>query len=490
MYNNSNELEALEIFRQKKELFPMTVDCLESEAGRMQAVRLDGVGETPEAPDLDVIWAGLQDGKGCVLCQLTAKPGGRVNSFFAKAIDKNQQEISRANFVSFGTDRAYAKLEIPRDIFHECSVQMQTAAVNERGVAAANQRVVSLEDLYIGELEIQYQIADPIADPIIKGEHKRIRINYYTYGTKDGYDYAYPGIGGGEDQMYLPSGGTIRIKDKELREARMKLMVSNGDKRALHELKRTKYPGEPEIRVEDERIMYRFAEKWKGVRLTDCLGTGYSEMINYLLRITALTKYNRKIIMLVTNIKDICTQIGVDSIGEIPVIEAQLDCFGQGTMIRMADGSQKAVEELKAGEMVQTRDGGSASVKEVKVQDERQLLGLYLDNGETVFLTDGHAVNTANGIYPVYRLREGQDVITEHGTGKICQILPKCERRYTVYSLSLEGDEEWLYAGGMMVHSSDGTELFQDRDWVREDLPEAWRKDYDNALNAGLLYGR
>lgn len=40
-----------------------------------------------------------------------------------------------------------------------------------------------------------------------------------------------------------------------------------------------------------------------------------------------------------------------------------------------------------------------------------------------------------------------------------------------------------------MVYSEDGGELFRDRDWVREQLPEEWREDYDNAREAGLIYG-
>ncbi len=200
------------------------------------------------------------------------------------------------------------------------------------------------------------------------------------------------------------------------------------------------YPNEPRIDVKDSMIDYQFEPKWKGIKLTDCLSPikGYNTWVNYLLEVEALTADKEMIRLIITNIKEILSGGKADSIYEIPPIHAYLDCFGKGTMISMADGSKKAVEEVEAGELVKSKDGRDVPVKEVRIQGEAHVIGIYLDSGEEIFLTEGHAVNTVDGIYPASRLKTGQKVMTENGTGRISRIIPQCGRTYTVYALLLE----------------------------------------------------
>lgn len=480
MKDQAYALEALQIFQENAQQFPMVLHCIEScIESKKNLFKAD---HADEKLDMKVIWAGVQDESHYrIICRLTASAGGLVNAFFAKVMDKDNREVTREKFVSFETSRAFAHLIIPADIFHECYVQMETAAVNERRIRTADQKV-SLCNLYVGNLNVKYQIEAPIIRR--EGKHDQIEISYYKYDAgKSNYDYVYDGRRTGIDQMYLDTFGKILVENVALKKADMILTVSDGSYSG-------QYPSEPDIVVQDSVIDYRFKREWEGIKLTDCLGTSYSATVNYLLEIEAQTTEGDMILLMVTNIKEILSGGKADSIYEIPPIHAYLDCFGKGTMISMADGSKKAVEEIEAGELVKSKDGRDVPVKEVRIQGEAHVIGIYLDSGEEVFLTEGHAVNTVDGIYPASRLKVGQKIMTENGTGCISRIIPQCGRMYTVYALLLEEGAQWLYAGGIMAHSAGGEELFQDRDWVREDLPKEWLTDYDNALKAGLIYGK
>lgn len=481
MKDQTYTLEALQIFKENAQQFPMVLSCIEScIESKSELFKADHADETY---DMKVIWAGVQDESHYrIICQLTALEGGRVNSFFAKVMDKDNTEVAKEQFVSFETNRAFAHLIIPADIFHECYVQMETAAVNERRIGATAKKV-RLSNLYIGNLKVIYQIGAPVITR--KGIYDQIKISYYKNVEESCYDYVYDGKRSGSevDQMYLDSFGNITVKNVALRNADMTLIVSGGSSSG-------QYPIKPRIDVKDSMINYWFEPKWKDTKLTECLGTSSSAMVNYILEIEALTSDDKIILLMITNIKQILSEGKADSIYEIPAIYAYLDCFAKGTMISMADGSKKAVEEIEAGEPVKSKDGRDVPVKEVRIQGEAHVIGIYLESGEEILLTEGHAVNTVDGIYPASRLKEGQKIITEDGTGRISRIIPQCGRTYTVYALSLEEGAEWLYAGGIMAHSSGGEELFQDRDWVREELPKEWLTDYDNALKAGLIYGK
>lgn len=414
MIRELHEYESLQFFRQNAQRFPKTTSCLES--GKVQMCVTRGNACSEEAVDektkMRVICAGRQGEQNCyIICQIASVTDGLIHSFVARVEDGNGREVTRAHFVSFETNRAFARLIIPAAIFHQCGVFMEAASISENRVDVEKYGEVSLKDLYVEQIEASYQIGAPVITR--KGvQADRIEITYYDRAcNKANYDYVYHGRDNydGTDQMYLDSYGSILVKDIELERADAVLTVSKGKDEYGSGYPGKKYPGQAKMEVKGNYISYQFERKWEGVSVTKCLGGFGYAMVDYLL---------------------------------------EIECRAEG-----------------------------------------QVLGIYMDNGEELNLTAGHAVNTVDGIYPAVRLRAGQQVVTENGAGTIRQILPRCGRSYRVYHLCLEEGAQWLYAGGTMVYSDDGEELFRDRDWVREQLPKEWWEDYDNAREAGLIYG-
>lgn len=488
------EYESLQFFRQNAQRFPMTTRCLASGKVQMHVKRGNTCSEDAEdeKAQMRIICAGRQDEQNCyIICRITSVLGGVMHSFVVRVEDGDGREVTKAHFVSFETNRAFARLIIPASIFHQCRVFMEAASICETRVDVQDQEGVSLKDLYVEQIEASYQIGAPVITR--KGiQADRIEITYYGWGCdKENYDYVYHGRSttSGIDQMYFDSYGSILLKDIQLERADAVLTVSKGKDGYGPDCPGKKYPGQAKMEVRGNYISYQFEQRWEGVKVTECLGDFVYAMVDYLLEIEAVTTEHQILCLIITNKKELLAG-GMDShIKEILPIHAYVDCFGEGTMISMADGSKKAVEEIREGELVATKEG-NASVRKIGCRGEGQVLGIYMDDGEELDLTAGHAVNTVDGIYPAIRLRAGQQVVTENGVGTIRQIMPRCDRSYRVYHLCLEEGAKWLYAGGTMVYSEDGEELFRDRDWVREQLPKEWWEDYDNAWKAGLIYGK
>ncbi|MCM1143738.1 MAG: hypothetical protein NC318_08550 [Blautia sp.] len=470
------ENEALKTLTLHTAQFPQANRCI---ASQPLVSNLPEQTENGAEASLEVIGAGRYDAQSNrVICQLASKDSGILNSYYAKVVDRTGKMIVQARFVSFDRDIAFASMLVPREIFEQCSVQMDMAMVGKSVKTASN--TIPLDSFDVQDIKAVFDVAAP---KINRAEsYGTIRISYYQYSSARDYDYVYPGRN--TNQMYFPSAGRITIEGIELRDADGKLMISDGKRKV------TCY--KPVVmEAEDSVITYSFKELWEDTKLTDCFDLNNPHTkADYLLTIEALDINGRCITLMLTNIKSLIEKNDPGRTKTIQDIEVYLDCFSRGTKIRMADGSLKTVENIRKGDLVKTPDGGQVSVREVQAQEDCQVIGIELAGGRVLSVTDGHAVATTDGVFPAFRLKEGQEVLTEDGVDRISHLIPHCERLYTVYALFLEGEEQWLYADGMKVHSSDSGDVFKDRDWIREDLPEEWKADYDNALKAGMLYGR
>lgn len=472
---NIYKSETLQIFEGKEEQFPMISQHIQRKTPMKRAIRQ---AESNSDPILEVIWVGSRDEQNAdVICQMSHADSSMVSSYVAKVLNNEGVEIDRTDFVGFECNTAFAKLTVPKSIFKGCRVYMELASITAAPLRISS-NVIMLEQYNIEDLKIEYNITAPV---IKRPDAKNlIMISYYARSSKTQYDYIYDGRG--PDQMYFPSEGTVTIYNAKLKSASATLRINGGKGYIM-------YPCSPVVNVSDSDIHYEFCDKWSGTKLSDCFDLHFVNADTlYMLTISATDSSGNIITIVITN-GEIAKNEEADSIKKIGPIKSYLDCLAKGTQISMADGSTKRIENICKGDLVKTKDGGSASVREVIMQEECQVVDLILRSGRKLVLTDGHAVYTKDGVYPVSRLKEGQEVVTEDGTDTIDEIVPYCERTYDVCTLHLDGGE-WMFANGVVVYGSDNPDLFSDRDWVREDLPEEWLTDYDNALKAGILYGK
>jgi hypothetical protein len=164
------------------------------------------------------------------------------------------------------------------------------------------------------------------------------------------------------------------------------------------------------------------------------------------------------------------------------------NCFPAGTMITMADGTEKPIEAIEKGDYVTGRDGSPQLVTETMT---RQYMGnmvkINFDGNHTLILTPDHPVFTWNRRFENYifidanRVRKGALVAT-HFSGK--ENMKVSRKRIChnfsapVYNMTTIPDHTYI-ANGIIVHNCDCMvePRLKDSDDLIKDL-----KDYVNGV--------
>lgn len=479
--------DVFRIFRKSGEDFPMLERALimEPDKKRMIMFRtnalaaMSNVDGMEDGSDLQVLWTEA-DGKGNVriFCQMSPQNGTVADSCLARIRDDSGKVVAEHSFVNFGKNMAIADLEVPERIFDKCILTLEKACIGKDVRFCSG--CVPLSRYDTRALKADYQILAPC---IKRAGHQKICISYYRYSDDSNYDYVYKD-GLSKNQMYLEGEGRITLRGVDVKKPQINLGVDGGRGMVWYK--------HPYVAAQDNVIEYRNNPEWNvplwDVYTKDVYGNGQAK---YLLMIQAQRVDTEKLIsLLITNIPELLASGDYDSIKELPRISVYLDCFGAGTKIRMADGTDKEIEAIRPGERVLTEGGGEAVVKSLEEQAACRRETVLFEDGRSIYLTEGHGVYTSKGVWPAHRLQQGQQVMTEQGHTSVQEIVLESDGNYPMYALFLENHDQAFFANGILVHDSENEGLFDDYDWVREDLPEEWRRDYDNALKAGIVYGR
>lgn len=147
-------------------------------------------------------------------------------------------------------------------------------------------------------------------------------------------------------------------------------------------------------------------------------------------------------------------------------------CFVKGTMVTMANGLRKKIEDVEIGDLLK----GKTCTNKVMAFDHPPLNGrpLVSINGGKPFMTTEHPLYTREGwksyneeltkqVKPwiademVGNLQPGDEVLTSNGTWfKIESLeLHKDQPEQTVYNFFLDGDNTY-FADGLLAHNRDG----------------------------------
>ncbi|MCJ8272960.1 MAG: Hint domain-containing protein [Psychrosphaera sp.] len=189
-------------------------------------------------------------------------------------------------------------------------------------------------------------------------------------------------------------------------------------------------------------------------------------------------------------------------------IKLGYSCLARGTMITMADGTQKAIEDILNGDMVMgALAQSSLAVQPMKVVDTSigvealKMFRIYTANGEEILMTETHPVSTANkGIVWGKELKKGDRILTADGSVVITKI-KKEKYKDNVYNLKLApvegstiapGQYLGMFANGLLVGDLDTQDEHNYKDqYIRETpaeklqrMPEKWKADYISSLNS------
>ena len=108
-----------------------------------------------------------------------------------------------------------------------------------------------------------------------------------------------------------------------------------------------------------------------------------------------------------SRLSDFCTLVGMPSLNQ----EQTNYCFPAGTLIRMADGTHKAIEDVKLRDKVLTAEGNIGAVRQTNVRSVSEpLVMLKLWGHSHLRATSEHPVLTKRGYVPIGKLKIGDKV--------------------------------------------------------------------------------
>lgn len=147
----------------------------------------------------------------------------------------------------------------------------------------------------------------------------------------------------------------------------------------------------------------------------------------------------------------------------------QARCFVKGTMVSMADGSLKPIEQIKKGDNIYYFDGqslASASVEEIAKVKHSRFVVYSLENGNTVTCTPDHPVMCVNkgwvsanasktassykGYAGCKQISVGDIIVTTSGNSKIVDI-KEISGEQDSYTIVKAGSATNFIANGLQV---------------------------------------
>ena len=131
-------------------------------------------------------------------------------------------------------------------------------------------------------------------------------------------------------------------------------------------------------------------------------------------------------------------------------------CVGKGTMVLMADGTERPVERLTVGDVVQDRQG-AVRVTNVVTGTEGHCWAVQTADGAVLRCSDGHPVLTADGMVAVDKLTGDMRLVGADGSPRQITGIWRDEQSGEVYNISTErGGADEFVANGIVVGGMGG----------------------------------
>ncbi|MFJ1760391.1 RHS repeat-associated core domain-containing protein [Amycolatopsis sp. NPDC088138] len=135
-----------------------------------------------------------------------------------------------------------------------------------------------------------------------------------------------------------------------------------------------------------------------------------------------------------------------------------LHSFVAGTLVLLADGSTKPIEQVHDGDVVKTTDPATGLVEQHRVvgtlvhSDENQRTEITLDSGGTVVATDWHPVwvEEAGGWVAIGSLTPGEHLSSADGHPVVVKAVRHFEQQAPVYDLTVDSAHDY-YVGASAV---------------------------------------
>ena len=169
-------------------------------------------------------------------------------------------------------------------------------------------------------------------------------------------------------------------------------------------------------------------------------------------------------------------------------------CLGEGSLISMADGSQKPIEKIIAGDTIKINNNGDSAIVEWTNKGTHigDVLEIKTDNDNSIITTDKHIFISDTASIPAIELQVGQLLHTQEGVSKIVAIEVLSEFKGIMYNLATSTIQETkngkigtFIANGFHVGDINAQRAYRnakknDKDWIKKQIPEYLHQDVDS----------
>lgn len=142
---------------------------------------------------------------------------------------------------------------------------------------------------------------------------------------------------------------------------------------------------------------------------------------------------------------------------EVPPVEIVAGCLAKGTLVTLASGMTRPVEQIKAGDKLKS-DSANLTVAAVASGVREASVTLTLADGKTLQVSTTHAIPTQRGIVQAQELRLGDTLTVRGGSSRVTRLLIEVlTAPLEVYDLVLtpatvsQTQGSTYYAGGILV---------------------------------------
>lgn len=138
----------------------------------------------------------------------------------------------------------------------------------------------------------------------------------------------------------------------------------------------------------------------------------------------------------------------------IPKISVRWGCFAKDTRIRMADGSERQICDIKEGDLLYVPDQAPVRVSGIVIgEDEEKLVNIETESGKKIRVSKTHPIVTSNGIKQAENILTSDSILNEEGAPEAVRFVYLCEYNDRVYNLKTEGHAVILIGNGLQTGS-------------------------------------
>lgn len=287
-----------------------------------------------------------------------------------------------------------------------------------------------------------------------KGKQTIVLYGHESYrGENEDYSYKDNYQRDGKVRVMMPVSGEVLFHDKvEIKEIcfdeenkpTLQLLFETGDAPVCYgkDCKNA-------FRIEGNKVYFEFDEDWGTDIDVHRFSASTKLKLHLVFRVTVLWNsipYTLRIVVesLDTDIADTSATVIIEP------ISIRWGCLGKDSLIRMPDGRERPISDIRIGDWVMTPDGGSSWVVNIYCGQEENIICIGTVGGKKLLATASHPVQTKRGVVVAGELRGDDEVFTEFGEYEALSELYSQSYQDKVYNLELE-QGRYFYANGIMV---------------------------------------